>query len=1239
MSYSIPDGLRPFVYILVGEEWPDVDVDKLRAWAAAYRQLGKDLSGVEGDIQDALAAILATSQSPAIAAVVQYLEQLIGSSSATLPLFRANLDIVADALDDIALQIEHSQLIIILMAAYLFATIIWLLALGFYTFGATGSAARALTRVYQEVAKHLLLNLRKSIVFGFFFLAGMDGFAQFIEWAKGHRHHFDYGSTLTMGGLGALGGAIGWGLGGARRLPGGRTIWASIIKEAAGEAATEWIADQIFGGNVGRDVVGGVFSGGVEGAIGHGTKHLSHRLPNANPFTNWGRLFSNVPKPPPIPLPEGAGAGSVAPPPGVGAGSGAPPVTSGFDPSSQPPSYSSSGGVSVNTSDINISLGRGPSNQAGDVHDPPRPPDSPTPAYRLDSGDAGGVARGGAPNGTRTSGDGPNAAVRSGGGSNGNPTLGVRPDGSGQGVKADGNGGFGGVFGMASDGDAPAGNGENGIGGNGVGGGNSVGGNGDGPFSVESSKEVSDGSSGGYGGDRFNHESLKAEYQELREKFDRLSGQHGDAFRSGDKVGGYISLAEMYINKYNEDSDGFFLSRAVDNMRGAITYGGQAAGIDPLLAPRIVGGSAPLGGPVLGQGVNPLNGPAVVRPETGRTADIDSTSSGSSTSVPKLSSSVPRALASSGLDSAANLGSVTNQTSAFASSSTLGSGSVSAGGAALGNGANVRAAPGSGDTVAGSGGGPISSGTQLRDQAYQSLQRDLAFLDEMVAQRTAWEYVNVLPGIENVAVEDLRSAAAALEGLREVAERYRGLVEGSTGQLGHGRVVNPQAVAGRVRGARDALKHAYDRLEDTARRGIERSRVESPEMGQSTARFDTRQRDIFTRDVKKFRGRELWEAAAWHSAARDVALGDVAPQYERSWDGVTLSPSTSVKSLDTLVEKSIITAKSKVVEPATSAVASLVGEEKPVGSAKSGLGADAIAAASSERVDVWLLMSRPLSNTPRDQWSVTSPGLYKTKPIVQGGYQFLAKASVPRDLPIDLTDARDLALAEPLLAGSGLGGAARRALVEGYELFVPPDAMHQVRVERVYKPRSGLYGSGRYSFGAYWDAKRGHPVVGKLLSDLYVPVEGSGGDLGGPISPGIRHLGVVPRPNWPVEPLLRLAATTPGMAFTDGLRGRLSMSWAQVGGKGGGGITGPVRGQVVYAAYTPGGLERQVKGASKSAVYTAGVMQPRFIAGGLPILEVDGKTLTVGDWVANDEFAGPALVGGSVETEKRSTSS
>ena len=319
MTITIPKELEPWVFLLVGEDWPHVDEVRVRALAAAWRRLGADLEGVVAAVQAAASAVGGSGRGPGVAAATNFLDELAGGANSQLPQLRKSTVAMAGVLDAAALKAEQAKILILMMAVFTLVMVAKLFYLAILTFGAAATAVKPFVGLMKAMAMRLLHRLVESLVVGFLFMFGLDAGSQLVQAMMGTRKHWDYQSSLTMGGLGALGGAIGFGLGWMRGLPGGRSIWVSMLKEALVEGLPELV-----GGMTGvdgpRSFLGGLLSGGlVEGPVGHLNKGLGRRLPNAAPLTNWSNLFSGIPTLPASPVPSLSG------PPGAVTGGGSPP--------------------------------------------------------------------------------------------------------------------------------------------------------------------------------------------------------------------------------------------------------------------------------------------------------------------------------------------------------------------------------------------------------------------------------------------------------------------------------------------------------------------------------------------------------------------------------------------------------------------------------------------------------------------------------------------------------------------------------------------------------------------------------------------------------------------------------------------------------------------------------------------------------------------------------------------------
>ena len=303
MTITIPKELEPWVFLLVGEDWPHVDEVRVRALAAAWRRLGADLEGVVAAVQAAASAVGGSGRGPGVAAATNFLDELAGGANSQLPQLRKSTVAMAGVLDAAALKAEQAKILILMMAVFTLVMVAKLFYLAIVTFGAAATAVKPFVGLMKAMAMRLLHRLVESLVVGFLFMFGLDAGSQLVQAMMGTRKHWDYQSSLTMGGLGALGGAIGFGLGWMRGLPGGRSIWVSMLKEALVEGLPELV-----GGMTGvdgpRSFLGGLLSGGlVEGPVGHLNKGLGRRVPNAAPLTNWSNLFSGIPTLPASPVP------------------------------------------------------------------------------------------------------------------------------------------------------------------------------------------------------------------------------------------------------------------------------------------------------------------------------------------------------------------------------------------------------------------------------------------------------------------------------------------------------------------------------------------------------------------------------------------------------------------------------------------------------------------------------------------------------------------------------------------------------------------------------------------------------------------------------------------------------------------------------------------------------------------------------------------------------------------------
>src|SRR4051794_23946219 len=90
-----PQELAWVTYILVGENWPRGDEDKMVELAAAWRQFGVAINPVEQELAQLLDEVSAAGDSPAIEAARDYLQQLVRGADAAFPKLRSALEAAA----------------------------------------------------------------------------------------------------------------------------------------------------------------------------------------------------------------------------------------------------------------------------------------------------------------------------------------------------------------------------------------------------------------------------------------------------------------------------------------------------------------------------------------------------------------------------------------------------------------------------------------------------------------------------------------------------------------------------------------------------------------------------------------------------------------------------------------------------------------------------------------------------------------------------------------------------------------------------------------------------------------------------------------------------------------------------------------------------------------------------------------------------------------------------------------
>src|SRR5829696_5859485 len=233
-----PKELEWVTFLLVGENWPQGDEDGMERLARTWATLGADLAPLQGELDAVLAQLQAAGEGPALDAARDYISKISGGSNSALPQLKKAIDDVSTGAHKVALEIQYAKLMIIAMAAILLFMLIKLAYLAFMTFGTASVAAALVGDLFKEMAKHVLRPLLFSVIQGALFMAGLDAAVQSFQililqsrdWKE-----WDLQKTGFMAGIGALGGAVGFGLGYMRKLPFGHSFVTTVVRNALAE--------------------------------------------------------------------------------------------------------------------------------------------------------------------------------------------------------------------------------------------------------------------------------------------------------------------------------------------------------------------------------------------------------------------------------------------------------------------------------------------------------------------------------------------------------------------------------------------------------------------------------------------------------------------------------------------------------------------------------------------------------------------------------------------------------------------------------------------------------------------------------------------------------------------------------------------------------------------------------------------------------------------------------------------
>lgn len=297
-AHDVPPGLQNLLMILVGNKWPTGDETALRAETEAWR----DAASAVRDRVDQVIMVKQLVDQGLEGGTRQAFDDnvtaLVGTGpddqSAILPMLASTCDSAADTLDDLANEIETLRITIIGGLAVLAAQLIIDMAL--WLFGGEEAAAveTAITRaVLQMAVRRAITTMITRVAESILAQVGFTLLAQLIELAQGHRHSLDASQLRTAAINGAVGGAVGVGMGfvgglaragagklvdtGADLLPGGGGVSVTVGKTAGkllwdtGFGALAGMAegaaqDAAFG--LSGDWVSGAANGSFNGALG-----------------------------------------------------------------------------------------------------------------------------------------------------------------------------------------------------------------------------------------------------------------------------------------------------------------------------------------------------------------------------------------------------------------------------------------------------------------------------------------------------------------------------------------------------------------------------------------------------------------------------------------------------------------------------------------------------------------------------------------------------------------------------------------------------------------------------------------------------------------------------------------------------------------------------------------------------------------------------------------------------------
>ena len=287
----LPPQLPWLFDVLVGQQWPQADEDKVRLCAQAWTDaLGALVAIAQGGDQ-AAQRVGYSVQAISSDQFDTYWSQYTNGDDSAVGQMAKQCQALAEMLLQEAEQVEFTKLSIDIQIVILAIQLVIDIATAIVTAGASMAEGAAATMAGRFTIQHLLMELLKGAILA----AAPDFITQTIMLAEGHRSSYNVGETLQAAGTGALGAAVGMGVGAVTGAVAGsltkgligdatNTVGAKLTQgviHTANAAITGALANM--GTTAITDVMSGqsldnVLSAGVTGAGGGLLFHGAHAL-------------------------------------------------------------------------------------------------------------------------------------------------------------------------------------------------------------------------------------------------------------------------------------------------------------------------------------------------------------------------------------------------------------------------------------------------------------------------------------------------------------------------------------------------------------------------------------------------------------------------------------------------------------------------------------------------------------------------------------------------------------------------------------------------------------------------------------------------------------------------------------------------------------------------------------------------------------------------------------------------